>query len=167
MALAEQRAVFGGEVRVEPVVADGEGVGHLGGVEEVRGVPVGEGGRGEHLGQRAVEIAAVAVEAVEERQRVDAVEAAAAFIEQARPDQLVLDGRLGEDARRLLLELRVHLAGEGVGLEQAADAFEVRGGGDEARMRLAQRGERLLRLRGKARGGGQKDDEEAGHEALF
>jgi hypothetical protein len=115
----------------------------------------------------AVEVAAFVAQTIEQRQRVDAVEAAAAFIEQARADQLVLHGRLREDALGLLLEFRVHLARESVGLEQAADAFEVPGVGDEARVHFVQRGERLLRLRGEARGGGQKGDDEAGHEALF
>lgn len=164
---AEQRAVLGGKVRVEPVVSDSEGVGHLRGIQEVLGVPVGEGGRGAQFRQRAVKVPAVAIQAVEERQGVDAVQAAAAFIEQARPDELILHRRLGEDARGFLLELRVHLPSEGIGLEEAADAFQVRGGGDQARVRLAQRGERLPRLGRKARGGGQKADEEADHEALF
>ena len=63
---------------VEPVVGDGQGVGHFGRVEEVLRVEVGEGGHRLQLLPQPVGIAAIAVQAVHQGQRVAALHHAAA-----------------------------------------------------------------------------------------
>ena len=72
MARGSSRVPIRSQRGVEPVVSDGEGVGHLRGVEEVARIPVGEGGRGAHFPEGAGQVLRLWVESVEQRQRVDA-----------------------------------------------------------------------------------------------
>ena len=70
------------EVVVEPVVADGDGEGHLAHIEEVGRIPVLERADGAQLRDGAVEVSLVAVEAIRHGKRGDTVERGAAHGEQ-------------------------------------------------------------------------------------
>ena len=131
---ADRRAVFGAQDVVQPVVADGEGVGHLGDVQEVRGVPVREGGGGQQLLAGTGRPAPVAVEAVEQGQRHHPVEDGPADSEQARTDQDALGGGLSQQARAVPQERVAEGAGGDVGGQGAADAGLVLGEQHQARM---------------------------------
>src|SRR5581483_2207818 len=63
---AEERAVFGAEILVEPVIADGEGVGHLSYIEKVRWVPIREGSGGAKFGDCAIQIFGLAADTVDQ-----------------------------------------------------------------------------------------------------
>ncbi len=82
---------------VKPVVGDGEGVGHLGGVEEMAGIPVGKTGGGVEFGPYAFDADPVAVEQIDKRQRVDAVEDAAADAQQPQTVGDIVARRIGLD----------------------------------------------------------------------
>src|SRR5881394_4427743 len=53
---AEERAVFGAEILVEPVISDGESMGHLSHIEKVRGVPIWECRSGAKFSDCALQI---------------------------------------------------------------------------------------------------------------
>jgi len=78
---------------VEPVVADRQREGHLGHVEEVAGVEVGESGGRQHLLLAAADVPQVAGKVIRHGQHDDALHAAAGLAQQAPPLQLPHDGR--------------------------------------------------------------------------
>ncbi len=81
---------------VQPIVTDGDGGGHLGGVEKVVGIPIGKGGDGGEFGPGAFRVAFVAEEAVGEGEGADLGEGGAALGEQAGADEFVRDDGLCE-----------------------------------------------------------------------
>jgi hypothetical protein len=87
--------------RVEPVVADADGVAHLGGVEVVLfGVPVREGADGEEIGDAGIGVFAIPGPTPGETEGDATIEAIAAGGEQAQA--------VGDDVfQRLLLELAI------------------------------------------------------------
>ena len=94
-------------VVVEPIVADRDGKRHLADVEEVRRIPVRERAHGAHFGDGAVEVRLVTVEAISEREGVDAVERGAAHAQEAFPLLDALAGlRFEAGVRRRADELR-------------------------------------------------------------
>lgn len=109
----------------QPVVADGQCVGHLGGVEEVGRVPVGEGGGREHLLAGPLGLAPVTVQPVKPGQGADAPQRRPALAQQARPDELVLDGRLGEHLPGLRLQPLVPVVDQRILRRRLLDPFQL------------------------------------------
>ena len=121
--LADGGAVGRGEEVIEPVVADAEGGGHFGGVEEVLGIPVGKGGGGEHFIAGAGGVPAVAVQAVESGEEEDA-----AFDFPAGEEKgvffaadFVVQGGLFEDDFGGGLHFLIERSGQGVGFDGFPD----------------------------------------------
>ena len=81
---------------VQPVDADGERRGHLGHVEEVARVPVGEGRRGEHLGLAAIQVLAFAGHAIRQPEVRHPPEASSRFAQEATADHRARHRGLGE-----------------------------------------------------------------------
>ena len=131
---ADRGAILGAEGVVQPVVADGEGVGHLGDVQEVRRVPVREGGGSQQFLAGAGRPAPVAVQAVEQRQRHHPVQDGPADGEQPWADQHALGGGLGQQTRAVPKERVAERARDDVGGEDAADTGLVLGEQQQARM---------------------------------
>jgi hypothetical protein len=79
---------------VKPVLSEGGGLGHFGGVEEMRGVPVGEGGDGPQVAPGRLGVALVGRLAEGQGQRAHSMQAGPADAEQADAiGDLVTEGR--------------------------------------------------------------------------
>ena len=146
---------------VKPVVGDGEGMGHLGRVQEVARVPVGKLRGCLQFLPGALDIPPVAVQPVKQGQRVSALQHTPAGAQEPQPIRnLVARGRLGEDALSLLLQFGVPLLKLSLGRHLLFEAGKVRGREKETRMALAQAGEDFILRRngdgcflGRGRGG--------------
>ena len=127
------------EVVVEPVVADGDGEGHLAHVEEVGRIPVLERADGAQLRDGAVEVRLVAVEAVRHGERGDSVERGATHGEQP----LAFLDALGRRRRQHHVGDGAHVFGgelhEFIGPDARLDAREAVCVREQARMRLLRR----------------------------
>ena len=167
------QGVAGGgvEIVIQPIVADGQREGHFGHVEKVRGVPVGEGGGGQHLGGAAVAVGGIAAEAVGHGEGGDAVKDAARDAEQTTPFHLARVGRQGEHLVGIVQQATERGAREGVGGGAFFQRGEAGGVGEQARVggrRLAQRGGDGVRRRGvralrEQRSGGAGEEEKGKH----
>jgi hypothetical protein len=99
---------------VEPVVGNGKGMRHLGGIQKVIGVPVGKpGGRVQFLPE-ALGIAVAALQPLEERQEVNPAQHGPAGFENHRlaPFGLIAAGRIAKNFQSLLPQLVIPLPGQ-------------------------------------------------------
>lgn len=154
-------AVGGREIVVNPVVADAEGGGHFGGVEEVSGIPIGERGGGQHLLARALGEAAVAGEAVEGGEGGDAFLYVARGVEEGAlgAADFVLARRGREQLQAIGEHLLVNGGRGGIGADGVSNGGQVAVQDQEAGMAGAQDARR--RLAGEERGGPKENGEEA------
>jgi len=133
----------GGEIVIQPIVADGQRERHLGHVEKVRGIPVGEGGGGQHLGGAAVAVGGIAAEAVGHGEGGDAVKDTARDAEQAAPLHLARVGRQREHLVGIVQQAAERGAREGISGGVFFQRGKAGGIGEQARVGgrcLAQRG---------------------------
>ena len=120
-------------------------MGHLRGVEEVARVPVGERGRGVQLQPRAVGVALVAVETVEQAQRLDPVQDTAAGGEQAKAvGDFIFGGRRAQESGRLPLQVFVPFLQQRISVHLDLQTLEIGGAGEQARVFLLERTENFL-----------------------
>ena len=150
--IANRGALFRRERVVEPVVTDGEGTGHLGGIDEARGIPVFEGCGGIEFEHGAAQPGIAAGKPVHEGERGDAVDCVPGLGLQARPGELVLNGWDGQEPVAFFFEVAVYAPGDGVFAGQNADAVEIgieqnqaRVGGPELMERIVVRSGTLVR----------------------
>ena len=130
----KQRALLGRQVRVQPVVPEGHRGGHLGDVEEVRGVPIRERRHGAHLGGGPRQHPSIAFEEEQPGKRGDTLERQTALREQLRSHQHTLDDGLVEDAHGSRDQRVAPLAGTGVGGHACANAHQVGLEDEQSRM---------------------------------
>lgn len=146
--LADPGPILRRETLIQPVVADGKGMGHLGGVEEMRGIPVGKSRCRAQLPNRPLQVLLLPVQAVEQPQRVEPVQTAPALRQQPRPNQPILDGRRLFDPLRLRNQPLVAQRYLRNARNEGADPFYVAVQSDQPGMPLAQRLERILNALG-------------------
>ncbi|HRV30135.1 MAG TPA: hypothetical protein P5169_00380 [Kiritimatiellia bacterium] len=136
-------AGIGGEIVIQPIVADGQREGHFGHIEEVRGIPVGEGGGGHKFGGTAVSVRGIAAEAVCHGESGDAVKDTSRNTKQAASFQLALVGAAGEHQVGVVQDAIERGAHERIGGGVSFQRGEISGIREQARMsrwHAAQRG---------------------------
>jgi len=119
---------------IQPIVADGQREGHFGHVEEVRGIPVGEGGCGQQFGGAAVAVCGGAFETVGHGEGGDAVEDTARNTEQTTPFHLARVGRLLEHQVGVVQQAIECGTREGIGGSVFFQRGETGGIREQARM---------------------------------
>jgi hypothetical protein len=116
---------------------------HLGRIKKVRWMPVLKLRDIAKLGERAVEILLLAVNAVKKAERVHAAEGRATLVKKAGTDELVFDRRLSFDLSCILLESLIQLGGLRVCANELAHSGNVGIGGAKAWMPAPQRCQRV------------------------
>ena len=111
---------------VEPIVGDGQGMGHFGRVEEVRRIEIGEPGHCLQLLPKAVEIAPVAMQAIGHGQRITVLQHAAAGVQQPLAVGQDVFGQLrGQAAIGVMPQLDVPLLEHRIGSDLLPQGIET------------------------------------------
>ena len=142
--LLQRGSLLGRPGIIKPVVADGEGMRHLRSVEEVPGVPVLELRGSIQLLPSALGVALIAVQALEQGQRIDPLHHPAAGSQQTQAvGDLIARRRLAQHLLRLGLELGVPGFKLRVGGDALLQLGKVVRRGEEPWMRLVEVGENV------------------------